>query len=250
MKSSTGMFEIAIFLCLMSVCLTVAFTSLHYTQQDVLAMQENIIDVRQIREVNTGGGLYSYMNRPGAYLDASRLAFSASTASADSRAKIRVFNRVIQPYDMYVMNIGSASGQAPNIYQDLVTWWKGFISSSQYNCEYGNSCTGPETCPTARTHTYVFAESTDVRTFDPTHITPTLAGYEMANPTILDEAKFKLRVVEAGIDPIDGKPLLEYRIYIFLGSLVKSTPTSTPKIEYRWYECVMGSTGRPWVVLE
>lgn len=138
----------------------------------------------------------------------------------------------------------------PTIYQSLVEWWEGFRSSPQYNCDYGTSCIGPSTCPNARTHTYVFTDGIDVRTFDSTHITSDLAGYKMANSTTLDEAKFKMRVVEVGTDPTDGTALLEYHIYIFLGSLIKQTEHASLQVEYRWYECVMGGAGRPWVVLQ
>lgn len=249
MKTSGGMFEIALFLCLMGVCLTVAFTSFHYTERDVINMQDTH-DVRQIKEVYTGGVLYGYMQRPGAYLDAVRLAFSVGTSSADSRAKIRVFDTVIDAYDMYTMNVGAAAQITPMIYDKLQAWWDGFEASPQYSCNYGVACLGPATCPNAQQNTYAFDKAVDVRTFDPTHITPSVAGYEMANPNSLDDCKFKMRVVEVGKNPVDGTAILEYRIYIFLGSLVKQSAGSAPKVEYRWYECVMGSAGQPWVVLQ
>jgi len=249
MKSSTGMFEITIFLCLMSVCLTVSFTSLHCTERDVVNMHYKS-DTRQIHEVNSGGMLYGYMSRPGAYLDATRLTFSAGTASADTRAKIRVFDTLIDSYDMYMLNVSQAYNIIPEIYERIEAWWAGFSASPQYTCSYGVTCTGANTCPNAQLNTYIFSSNTSVRTFDPTHITASLAGFEMRNPTTLSECKFKMRVVEVGKDPVDGAALLEYRIFIFLGSLVKQAPGSSPQVEYRWYECVMGGAGQPWVVLE
>lgn len=255
MKSSTQMVEVALFLILLSICLTVSFTSYHYADRSVAAMPYNT-DVRQIQQVSTGGMQHSYMNRPGAYLDAMRLAVSIGTASADSRATINFLGTRIEAYDMYVANAGEVTTITPQIYEKIKTWWEGFRASSEYNCIYGNACPGPLVCAgnedggTAFENTYVFSNgSKHVRTFDPSHITPDLAGYEMANPRNLEEAKFKMRLVENGKDA-DGNPILEYRLFIWLGSLTKDKADGTPMVEYRWYECVMGNAVHPWVILQ
>mgnify|MGYP000887932288 FL=1 len=255
MRSSTGMFEVALFLAILGVCLTVAFTSYHYAERGVGEMSYKT-DVRQIQQVATGGITHNYMNRQGAYLDAMRLAFSVGTVSADSRATINLLGTTLEVYDMYVMNAGEVTSVAPAIYEKIETWWNGFKASPEYNCVRGNSCPGPLLCSgngdggTAFENTYNFSDSgTHVRTFDPSHITPDVAGYEMPNPKTLDDAKFKMRLVENGKDA-EGNAILEYRLYIFLGSLTKDTLNGTPKIEYRWYECVMGNVVYPWVVLE
>lgn len=257
MRSSTEMFEVALFLAILGVCLTVAFTSFHYAERGVGEMSYNT-DVRQVQQVASGGITHNYMNRQGAYLDAMRLAFSVGTVSADSRATINVFGTTLEVYDMYVMNAGEVTTVAPAVYEKIEAWWNGFKSSPEYNCIRGNSCPGPFLCSgdkdrgTAVENTYNFSDASNhVRTFDPTHITADVAGYEMPNPRNLDEAKFKMRLVENGKDA-EGNAILEYRIYIFLGSLTKDRADGTPKVEYRWYEAVMGSPSGvyPWVILQ
>lgn len=248
-RSSTGMMEIALFLALIGVCLTVAFTSYDYAKDSVQYMQEYKSDARQLRPVDSGGLSHAYLGRVGAYLDAQRLAFSAGAASADSRASIRIFGTKIAAYDMYTMNVNDIAVRGPLVYDSLVTWWTGFSTSAEYACSFGNSCLGPIACPEATAKTYIAKSDTQVRTYTPTHITADLADFEMDNPRSLDECKFRLRVVEVGKDPIDGSAILEYRVYIFLGSLAKSSALAVPQVEYRWYECVIGGTGIPWVIL-
>lgn len=255
MKSAAQMIEVALFLILLSICLTVSFTSQRFAERSVQAMPYNT-DVRQIQQVADGGLKHSHMNRPGAYLDAMRLAFSIGTASADSRATINVFGTEIKAYDMYVANAGEVTTLTPFIYDKIKTWWQGYSASHEHNCVYGNACPGPLVCAgneaggTARENIYLFSNSSNhVRTFDPSHITSDLAGYEMSNPRTLDEAKFKMRIVENGKDA-NGEPILEYRIFIWLGSLTAEKAGDTPSVEYRWYECVMGNATHPWVILE
>ena len=249
MRSSTGMIDLALFLALLGICLTVAFTAVKYTELEVYNMH-NKEDVRQIQQVAAGGLNHTHLSRPGGYLDAHRLAFSLSTASADSRATINFLGTEIEPYDMYVMNAGETAQWVPILYDSIKVWWDGFRASKEYTDSYGNICLGPVDCPNAKNNTYDFSKPSEhKRTFTPRHIVPSISGYELPNPTSLDEARFKMLLVETGTDAY-GDAKMEYRVYIFLGSLVKLTPTSAPTIEYRWYECVEGSATHPWIVMQ
>lgn len=243
-----GMFEIAIFMAFIGVCLYAAFTSLHHTTQNVKQMQEYRVDTRQLQQRDSSRLDYAYLGRPGGYLDAARLSMSIGSASADRRANIRIFEEIIEPYDMYSLNVSEMSNLTPWVYSELRRWWNGFKASPEYLCPVGDSCVG-SSCGNAVSRIYDYSSTMKSRTFTPTHVNDAITGFLTVNPKTLEECRFKLQVVEVGQDA-EGVADLEYHIFVFLGSLVKQTTTTTVQIEYRWYECVIGSSSEPWLQLD
>ena len=279
----TDMFEIAIFIAFISVCLFCAFTSLHHTTVDVVAMQTSQIDTRHLLGRDSSGLDYAYLGRPGAYLDASRLSISIGSASADRRATIFILDRKIEAYDMFSLNVTNMEDLTPLVYDDLRDWWRGFSASPEYTCTHNVACPlragSGGVCSDMHDKKYVFSnEAMRRRTFNPYHIHDSLTGYLFENPKNLSECKFKLQVVETGLDcnrdgVVDcetgqcgnfscavgcedtcaGVVHLEYHVFVFLGSLVSDKTNDTAQVEYRWYAIQTGKSVAPlvpWVVTD
>lgn len=243
-----SMLEIAIFMAFIGVCIYAAFTSVHHTTANVVQMQDYRADTRHLQQRDSSRLDYAYLGHPGGYLDAARLSMSIGSASADRRANIRIFEEIIEPYDMYSLNVSEMSDLTPWVYDELRRWWDGFKASPEYLCPVGSSCTGAY-CGNAISRVYDYSGTAKNRTFTPSHVNDAITGFLTLNPKTLEECRFKLQVVEVGQDE-DGEADLEYHIFVFLGSLVKQTATATIQIEYRWYECVLGSSDTPWLQLD
>lgn len=228
----TVMAEIAAYLCFMSVCIVVMFTTLGQAGDDIVEMVIHTeSDARQLQVLPYNITDYSYLSREGAYLDAKSLAVSVASASADSRSDIRVLGEIIDSRDMYALNLDTMTQTVPKAYLELEKWWEGFSRSSVYN--------GSKSI-------YTYDDPSSKRTFSPSYINSGVSGYTYANPRSLDECKFKMRVVEVGTD-VEGKAILEYHVYVFLGSLVRATAGEGERLEYRWHEIVLGGD---WVLMK
>lgn len=217
----TDTIEIAMFLGLIGICLVVSFTALRYTINDVSTMEAYHSDTRTLRQRDASNTDYAYLWRPGAYLDAGRLSLSAGAASADRRASIKLLGEEIDTRDMYSLNASEMGSTTPVVYAKISDWFENFISSQEHS-HTDNSCPFAEDYP-----------------FYQEHIA-SASGYQIPNPTELKDCRFKFQVVESS-KAEDDTPVLEYRLFIFLGSYKEQ------KVVYRWYECLSEA---PWVKLD
>lgn len=236
--------EIAIFLAVIGVCLFAAFTSLHHATMDVVTMGEYHADTRALRERDASRLDYAYLGRPGGYLSIDQLALSVAAAQYDKSAPIRLFDVQFEAHDMRVLNALDMADVGAEAYDLVNAWYAGFRQS-------------PECTEVAgRIYEYSSADNgvNKFRTFKYDRINQDVSGFIYSNPNPgavdngLRECRFKLQLVDI---TNELKPKTEYRLFIFLGSLVREGASGAAIIEYRWYECVTGSnagTKYPWVV--